>query len=262
MSSHIDKLVNRFLAWPLPLTVQADPCACMAFVEGDPIRKHRSGTTLLTADEARQMIEYLLAPLPIAAAAVEPVAWREKVPNPACNGWCWSYTDKPSEKGQPLYTHPAPVAQEAKPSAWMWESNSGEVRFEEFSSQYPQKPIDNAVPLYAAPVAQESTAPTAKVAMDILRDAMQADPEYAWSWHCNLAMMAYDAGASHGPANKWAANFMKIAFDCDTSKNEHYEVVDDSPAPRAPEGYVLHDRCPKCDSNKVCQHCEHCGENW
>jgi hypothetical protein len=49
-------LVNRFLAWKLPDSVCSDQCAN---IPGYP---NRSGTNLLTADEARQMIEYLLAP--------------------------------------------------------------------------------------------------------------------------------------------------------------------------------------------------------
>ncbi len=50
----IDELVDRFLAWKLPESVRADDCAC---IQGYP---HRTGTTLLTAIEARQMIEHLL----------------------------------------------------------------------------------------------------------------------------------------------------------------------------------------------------------
>lgn len=50
----IPELVNRFLAWPLPESVCSDPCATE---RGYP---HRSGTTLLTADEARQMLEHIL----------------------------------------------------------------------------------------------------------------------------------------------------------------------------------------------------------
>ncbi len=47
-------LVNRFLAWPLPKTVRSDLCVTMNYPYP------RSGTNLLTADEAQQMIEYLL----------------------------------------------------------------------------------------------------------------------------------------------------------------------------------------------------------
>ena len=56
MTKEVEKLVDRFLAWPVPASVCSDTCV------SDPDYKHpRSGTNLLTADEARQMIEYLLA---------------------------------------------------------------------------------------------------------------------------------------------------------------------------------------------------------
>ena len=56
---------------------------------------------------------------------------------------------------------------------------------------------------------------TAKEALAALSKAMQEDPEYAWSWHCNIAMMAQDAGALHRTANERAADFMKLAFSVD-----------------------------------------------
>ena len=54
----INKLVEKFLAWPLPDSVCSDLCATK---QGYP---HRSGTTLLSAVEAKQMLEYLLVDLP------------------------------------------------------------------------------------------------------------------------------------------------------------------------------------------------------
>lgn len=53
----IAEMVNRFLGWPLPLTVCSDLCATMQGI------KHRSGTNLLNADEAKAMLEYVLAAL-------------------------------------------------------------------------------------------------------------------------------------------------------------------------------------------------------
>jgi len=50
----VSRLVDRFLAWPLPASVASDQCATM------PGYPHRCGTNLLTATEARQMIEFLL----------------------------------------------------------------------------------------------------------------------------------------------------------------------------------------------------------
>ena len=59
---------------------------------------------------------------------------------------------------------------------------------------------------------------SAAEAMQELSRYMQIDPEYAWSWHCNVAMVAQDAGAPHKEANERAADFMRRAFDVDTSK--------------------------------------------
>jgi hypothetical protein len=55
MSEHMDELVNRFLAWKLPQTVCADLCAT-----DNQCRYSRFGTNLLTATEARQMLEHVL----------------------------------------------------------------------------------------------------------------------------------------------------------------------------------------------------------
>lgn len=51
----IKLLTDRFLAWSLPKSVCSDLCTSVHQYEGS-----RSGTNLLTADEARQMLEYLL----------------------------------------------------------------------------------------------------------------------------------------------------------------------------------------------------------
>lgn len=53
----VDKLVDKFLAWPLPDSVCSDLCATMQCYP------HRSGTTLLAAHEARKMFEHVLAEL-------------------------------------------------------------------------------------------------------------------------------------------------------------------------------------------------------
>jgi hypothetical protein len=51
-----------------------------------------------------------------------------------------------------------------------------------------------------------------------LKAAMQADPGYAWSWHCNIACAAKDEGLDHAAANRAAARFMFMCFGVDTSK--------------------------------------------
>ena len=55
-------------------------------------------------------------------------------------------------------------------------------------------------------------------ALKDLSIAMQIDPGLAWAWHCNIAMVAQDAGAPHKGANERAADFMRRAFDVDTTK--------------------------------------------
>ena len=63
-------LVDRFLAWPLPLSVSSDLCVTKREMESSYPPK-RTGTSLLTADEARQMFEYVLAVTPSPLATQE-----------------------------------------------------------------------------------------------------------------------------------------------------------------------------------------------
>jgi hypothetical protein len=60
-------------------------------------------------------------------------------------------------------------------------------------------------------------------ALNILKQAILDDPEYAWAWHCNLAMSAYDEGLPRPAANRAAARFMKILFDIDMTKHEFFK---------------------------------------
>jgi hypothetical protein len=55
-----------------------------------------------------------------------------------------------------------------------------------------------------------------------LTAAMQSDMDYAWGWHCNIAMAAFDAGCPHDVANEGAARFMKMLFNVDTRKHEWF----------------------------------------
>ena len=56
-------------------------------------------------------------------------------------------------------------------------------------------------------------------AMNMLKISFQSDPDYAHSWHCNLAMAFQDAmpGLDHAIVNDGASRFMKLAFDVETS---------------------------------------------
>ena len=59
-----------------------------------------------------------------------------------------------------------------------------------------------------------------QLAMRWLSYQMHKYPDYAWSWHCNIAMVAKDAYSDgrpiHEAANSRAADFMWNAFGVDT----------------------------------------------
>ena len=55
-----DEMVNRFLRWPLPDSVCSDECVTRTGGEWTPEYPQRTGTNLLTADEARKMLEHVL----------------------------------------------------------------------------------------------------------------------------------------------------------------------------------------------------------
>jgi hypothetical protein len=81
----------------------------------------------------------------------------------------------------------------------------------------------------------EAAMRTPAEAITILKTAMKADPHYAWSWHCNIAMAAYDAGVSLKIANFGAARFMKLAFDIDTSQFQEFQAIRDAAVDQARE---------------------------
>lgn len=57
--------------------------------------------------------------------------------------------------------------------------------------------------------------PSVHQAVQTLIDAMQADPDYAWSWHCNIAMAYVDAGGDPYTGNQGAARFMRLFANVD-----------------------------------------------
>lgn len=62
-----------------------------------------------------------------------------------------------------------------------------------------------------------------KAAWATLEDAMKVDPDYAWGWHCNLAMPVMDAiGCTHQQANEAAAHLMAFLFGVDITGHPHY----------------------------------------
>lgn len=59
-------------------------------------------------------------------------------------------------------------------------------------------------------------------AIEVIERKMREDSDLAWSWHSNIAVCFMDEGGSHEQANKAAARFMKLAFDVDVTKIEHW----------------------------------------
>ena len=70
---------------------------------------------------------------------------------------------------------------------------------------------------------------TVKQAFDTLKAALQADDEYAWSWHCNIAMAFVDTEPEYGSrnlhkvANGGAAIFMQRCFDIDIKQSRQWK---------------------------------------
>lgn len=56
-------------------------------------------------------------------------------------------------------------------------------------------------------------------AFDTLRKALQDDPDYAWGWHCNIAMAFYDVGGDRDLIDEAASLFMKRTFGVTTEKH-------------------------------------------
>ena len=104
---------------------------------------------------------------------------------------------------------------------------------------------DDAVELLKL-VDEAPTAPAEEVpeAMKVVTSALLNDPDYAWAWHCNIAMAAHDGGLSHYAANKAAARFLSmLAPGLDTSKHPGFpaepELLEQSTRLRGgvPEGW-------------------------
>lgn len=48
------------------------------------------------------------------------------------------------------------------------------------------------------------------------------DPEYAWSWHCNIAMALHDDGIEHRQANEHAARVMHALFGVEVRELDNW----------------------------------------
>lgn len=75
-------------------------------------------------------------------------------------------------------------------------------------------------PWTISPAAQPSEPEiTTESAVKKLCDALRNDLDYSWSWHCNIAMMMFDAGCPHDAANEGAARFIQLLSGVDTRKH-------------------------------------------
>jgi len=104
-----------------------------------------------------------------------------------------------------------------KVPASVWSHNNGFMAHELMDQRRLPHPLVVTVEVPAA----EATSP-----IKGLIDAMKADPEYAWGWHCNLAMAMHDSGAGpHQACNRGAALFLSLLSDgaVDTTQHPAYE---------------------------------------
>lgn len=62
------------------------------------------------------------------------------------------------------------------------------------------------------------------VHVGMLIQALKKDPDYAWSWHCALAMNFYDAGGDHYVAQEASARFISMltSGEVDITKSKYY----------------------------------------
>lgn len=59
-----------------------------------------------------------------------------------------------------------------------------------------------------------------------IKQLIHDDPEYAWAWHCNMAVPIMDtAGVPHKDANRAAAHIMAQMFDFDITAHPHYRAL-------------------------------------
>lgn len=67
---------------------------------------------------------------------------------------------------------------------------------------------------------------TTAEAWDTLKNTVVTDPDYAWAFHCNLAVPLMDAtGISHFNANRSASLIMCQLFGVDMTANPGYPVA-------------------------------------
>lgn len=110
-----------------------------------------------------------------------------------------------------------------KVPASVWNANKGFMAHELMDQRRLPHPLVVTVDIPTA----EATSP-----IKGLIDAMKADPDYAWGWHCKIAMSAHDSGAGpHSACNRGAALFLSLLSHgaVDTSTHPAYAQTQESP---------------------------------
>lgn len=91
----------------------------------------------------------------------------------------------------------------------------------------------------AAPQSAQPAADDVRSSMQTLVAALKTDPDYAWTWHCNVAMAALDEGLGHYEANKAAARFMSWLAQIDTTTHPGFPKAPTQPAAAPDEDAIL-----------------------
>lgn len=99
MSTKIDDLVNRFLTWPVPADVWPD---------GTPGQPGRTGTNLMTADQAKQMLTHVLGDVMPKAEAFDIARLAARVMRERCAQLCERNEDAGFDDG---YAHAERIRQ-------------------------------------------------------------------------------------------------------------------------------------------------------
>ena len=119
-----------------------------------------------------------------------------------------------------------------------------------------------AVDALLAALSAPATAPepSTEVAVGKLCKSLREDLDYAWTWHCNIAMAAFDAGCPHDVANEGAARFMQLLAGVDTREHPAFQGTQDHPMRNdktAPAQPAWHDAPTVpgvwiCDEGDIC----------
>lgn len=110
----------------------------------------------------------------------------------------------------------------------VWDLDNSTFHVREKDERYDNVKLDPSYTLYTQAQELLPTIPPAAIisAYEIIQKAIQTDPGYAWSWHCNIAMPMYDEGVDHFTANRGAARVMQILFKTDTSQFKEYKDIE------------------------------------